>query len=324
MDAVETVASQPPPAFAPRAPFEVGELVAGHYIVRQLLGRGGMSVVYEADDTLLRRRVALKVVDDAADGGDLLLQEARALAAFRHPGLPAIYGVHAHRGMSFLVLERLFGVTLEQRLVGRGSIPVDEALTILISLADILAAIHASGVVHRDLKPGNVMLCAEERVVLLDFGIMLPRAAAAELARCGTPRYLAPEVILGTAEASRIHLVDVYALGVMAFEVVTGRPPFDAVGLVPLLEQHVMAPRPRADEGERAVPKELADVIDAMLARQAVDRPPAEAVAWELRSIAKRLDGARRAARRSGAYAAVDVAPSDSPEAWNQARSRRT
>jgi serine/threonine-protein kinase len=320
MDALATVASGPPPLPSTELPFAIGELVGGHYIVRRLLGRGGMSFVYEAEDTLLRRRVALKVVDDDGDGGDLLLVEARALAAFRHAGLPAIHGVHAHRGRSFLVLERLYGVTLEQRLLGHRAIPVDEGLAILIAVADILAMIHASGVVHRDLKPANVMLCADERVVLLDFGIMLPQVSGTEVARCGTPRYLAPEVILGMTDPRRVHLIDVYALGVIAFEILTGRPPFDAPGIVALLEQHVMTPVPRVDE----LPEALGELVHAMLAKDPVHRPTAEAVAWELRSIAKRLEGERRAARRSGAYAAVDVAPSDPPEAWNQARSRRT
>ena len=303
----------------PGTPFEIGDVVAGHYVIRRMLGRGGMSDVYEADDTLLRRRVAIKVIGDAALGPTLLLHEARALAAVRHAGLPAVYGIEMHRGWALLVLERLYGVTLEDRLLGRAPPSLDESLTILTALADVLAVVHAAGVAHRDLKPANVMLCPGERVVLLDFGIMIPEVAADELTRCGTPRYLAPEIIRGDVQPGRVHLVDIYAFGAMAFEMLAGRPPFEGRTIVALLEQHLIAPLPSLRERRPELPPRLATLVESALAKDPGERPPAmEAIAWELRSIARRLESDRRAARKSGAFARVDVAPSTPETSGNE------
>jgi serine/threonine-protein kinase len=273
----------------------VGECVSGYYHLHRLLGRGGMSYVFEAHDSLLSRKVAIKVADDAALGASMLVREAKALAAVRHSGLPAVYGLGVHHGWSYMVLERLFGVTLEQHLeIGSAhdKLPVAEAVAILTSIADVLAAVHRAGMAHRDLKPGNVMLCSGDRVVLLDFGIVLPEVEAKDMARCGTPRYLAPEIITGAVSPGSAHLVDVYAFGTMAFEMLVGRVPFVASTLVEQLEHHLRAAPPDLASLRADLPASLCTLIMSCLAKAPADRPAMETILWELRTLARRkIDG---------------------------------
>ncbi len=273
-------------------PFCVGERVSNYYQLRSLLGRGGMSYVFEADDTLLSRRVAIKVVDDPQLGAEMLVTEAKALAAVRHPGLPVVHGLGVHRGWTYLVLERLYGLSLETHLAPRGkprTLDLDEGLSILVSIADVLAAVHAAGLAHRDLKPGNVMLCQGGRVVLLDFGIVLPEVTARDLDRCGTPRYLAPELINGTVVPGKAHLVDTYALGAMAFEMFTGRPVFESSTLIRTLEHHLGTPPPALNELRPDMPRALSDLLHACLAKDPGARPAdMQSVGWELHGLRRR------------------------------------
>jgi serine/threonine protein kinase len=270
-------------------------MLGGGYRLTRLLAVGGMSHVYEADDALLSRRVAIKVVDDRELGTSMLVDEARALAAVRHPGLPAIHALGVHRGWTYLVLERLYGVDLETHLAGpRGGKRLDpsEALPILASLASVLSTVHAAGMAHRDLKPGNVMLCAESRVVLLDFGITVPLVAAGSVPRSGTPRYLAPEVIRSAVEPGRAHLVDVYAFGSVAFEMFAGRTPFVSEGVVEMLEHQLRTAPPDLAELRPDLPPALTALIGSCLAKDPAQRPgDMEVVAWELRSLWRKLVG---------------------------------
>jgi serine/threonine protein kinase len=272
-------------------PFEVGDRVSGYYHLRRILGRGGMAYVFEADDKLLSRRVAIKVVDDPQLGAEMLVREAIALSAVRHPGLPVVYGLGVHHGWTYLVLERLYGVTLEQHLdrSPERRLGVDEALPILVSLADVLAAVHAAGMAHRDLKPGNVVLAPAGRTVLLDFGIVLPEVSALEVERCGTPRYLAPEVINGTVVRGEAHLVDTYAFGTMAFEMLAGRVPFEANTLIELMEQHLSTPPPTLRQVRPGIPSALSDLVLGCMAKNPSDRPrDMQTILWELHSLRRR------------------------------------
>ena len=273
-------------------PFASGELLGGQYRVGAVIGRGGTSHVFEAEDVHLRRRVAIKVVTDPDAGASVLLHEARALAAIRHPGLPSIHGVATHGGWTYLALERLFGVSLEERLGPPGkqvALPVPETIRILTAIADVLGAVHDAGMAHHDLKPGNVMLCPRDRVVLVDFGIMVPEVEAGGRARCGTPRYLAPEAITGAVQPGRAHLIDTYAFGVMGFEMLAGAPPFQAPTIARLLEAHVHAPPPPLPPRCPAAPAALCALIGACLAKDPADRPPTmESILWDLRRLSRR------------------------------------
>ena len=270
-------------------------MLGGGYRLTRLLARGGMSWIYEAEDLLLSRRVAIKVVDDQELGTTMLVDEARSLAAVRHPGLPAIHALGVHRGWTYLVLERLYGVDLETHLIGvRGPkrLDQDEALPILTALASVLSIVHTAGMAHRDLKPGNVMLCAENRVVLLDFGITIPLVEAGHLPRSGTPRYLAPEVIRSAVEPERAHLVDVYAFGSLAFEMFAGRTPFVSDAVVEMLEHQLRTPPPDLAELRPDLPPSLTATIQSCLAKDPAERPgDMEQVGWELRSLWRKLVG---------------------------------
>ena len=273
-------------------PLEVGECVGDAFRLRRVLGTGGMSQVFEADDLRLARRVAVKVVDDPELAPSLFL-EAKALAAVRHPGLPVVHHVGIHRGWPYLVLERLFGINLEQHLEaphGTKQLDPAEALPILAALADVLAAVHGAGMAHRDLKPGNVMLCPRGRVVLLDFGIVVPEVDAASTPRCGTPRYLAPEAVRGDIVAGRAHLVDVYAFGAVMFEMFAGRPPFEAESMVQLLEHQLGTPPPELAVLRPDLPRHLPELVAGCLSKEPSERPgDMETIATDLRTTLRRL-----------------------------------
>lgn len=222
------------------APADDTALVAGasigpYRLVREI-GRGGMGVVFEAEDTRLHRRVALKAVSAAAhDAGDQRLrQEARAAAALVHPNIATIYALDDIDGRAYIASELLEGETLREVLT-RGPRPREEALVIAHALASALEAAHARGIVHRDLKPENVLRLADGRVKILDFGLARLEGDARRLAStsrltiqgliAGTPGYMAPEQLLGEDVDGR---TDQFALGVVLAEMASGRNPFDA------------------------------------------------------------------------------------------------
>ena len=215
----------------------------GPYEVLSLLGHGGMGRVYLARDTRLNRTVALKVlaVERAAhpEAQERLRREARAIASLNHPHICALYDFGTIEGADYLVMEHLEGETLEMRLT-RGPLGLEEALDRAIEVAEALDFAHRAGIVHRDLKPANVML-TRTGAKLLDFGIAVPQPDA-EIARrieesrltatgamLGTPRYMAPEQLDGREADAR---TDLFALGLLLFEMVTGQEAFEGEGAV--------------------------------------------------------------------------------------------
>ena len=201
----------------------------GSYVIDQELARGGMGVVYRAWDTRLERWVALKALSPALPAGlqarDRLHREARAAGKLSHESIATIYALEELNGDLFIVSEFVAGQTLRQRL-GEGRLPVREAVEILIGVARGLAAAHELGIVHRDLKPENVMLTSGGRVKVVDFGIASVGGTSG-LTRTGvilgTPGYMSPEQLTGQPADPRS---DVFALGVLLYEMVGGRPPF--------------------------------------------------------------------------------------------------
>jgi serine/threonine-protein kinase len=210
----------------------------GHFEILCVAGRGGMGEVWKALDTKLRREVALKSLpaEFARDADRLarLEREATALASLNHPGIAAIHSLEEHGDDRFLVLEFVDGQTLHELLLG-GPIPIERALEIALQIAEALEAAHEKGVIHRDLKPANVKLTSEERVKVLDFGLAknvgstrsggaTATALRTELgAIIGTPAYMSPEQARGE-EVRRQS--DIWSLGAMLYEMVTGRPAF--------------------------------------------------------------------------------------------------
>jgi len=209
----------------------------GRYAIKEKVGRGGMGTVYAALDTLLHRDVALKVLDargaDAADQRRLL-REAQLAARFEHERIARVYDVGEHDGFAFVAMEYVRGVTLRRWMKGR-VLTSSEIATVGIQIAEGLAELHNNGVVHRDLKPENVMLTVQGKVKLLDFGLALRsgrplRSSGGESGEvpslhrpAGTPGYMAPEQHAGKPATPRI---DIFALGVVLYELVAGKRPF--------------------------------------------------------------------------------------------------
>jgi serine/threonine-protein kinase len=198
-----------------------------------LLGRGGMGVVYRAVDLELGRQVALKLLAPHLGGDpreeERFLEEARAAAALDHPNIGMVLEIGEHQGRRFLAMPLYDGETLEQRLARvdeHGPLSIPEVLALASQLAAALAAAHAAGVIHRDLKPGNVLLTRESRLKLLDFGLARRRDAARLTeggALVGTAAYMAPEQLRGEELDAR---TDLWAFGAVLYEALTGRPPF--------------------------------------------------------------------------------------------------
>jgi serine/threonine protein kinase len=258
------------------------------YEIQSLIGRGGMGEVYRAIDTRLHRPVALKVLrtdKDAsatvteAGGVARLLREARAAAALNHANSVAIYELGEAEGIAYIAMELVSGVTL-RRYNGDSSVSLDTKVSWLVDAARALWAAHKAGLVHRDVKPGNIMVSEEGVVKVLDFGLAKPVALQAKPGEfqtlmgqvLGTPRYMAPEQLEGSpADAS----ADQYAFGLTAYELVTG---VYAGGPLAGIAQPVHERTPSA-------PRELGQAIARMMARQPRDRfPTMEAAAHALRT----------------------------------------
>jgi serine/threonine-protein kinase len=221
-----------------------------------------MGRVFLGSDPRLRRKVALKCVMRSLPGGERRLQilhEARAAAGIMHPNVATIHDVVEHDGRAFIVMEYVEGESLAARLK-RERLPIGRAVAIGRQLASALAAAHACGVVHRDLKPGNVHFATDGSVKVLDFGIA--NAPTAHGPQPGTPPYMSPEQLLGQGVDERS---DIYSLGVVLFEMATGRRPHLETEAGELVAA-VVHGAPRADAIDPRVPKPLADIIAMALA----------------------------------------------------------
>jgi serine/threonine protein kinase len=284
-------ADREPSLEAIELPWRAGDIVEDQFVIRKQLGHGGMSTVWDAYDKLFQRAVALKTTHDREISTRLVTDEARALAAVRHPGLPIAHSIGRQHGWMYLVLERLYGVTVEHVMLhperAGTRMSVVEALRILVGVAEVLSAVHAAGMVHHDVKPSNVMLCAGGRVVLLDFGIMIAEVDAAATMASGTPRYLAPEIVLESLRPGQAHLLDIYALGVMAFELLADQPPFHADRVEDLMHMHICDRPPDLLALRPEMPVALVDLIDSCLSKSPADRPAIDQVLWGLRACGR-------------------------------------
>ena len=270
--------------------FAIGEVVSDTYEIRQRLGEGGMGQVFEAHDRSLNRRVALKAAWRHVD--PLSIQkEAQALAALRHTSMITVYALGRHRDIAYVVMERIFGESLEKYLARRsvrGSpLTIPEALEILIGIADGLAVVHAAGMAHRDVKPANVMIAPGDRVVLMDFGIFQPEIDKTKHRLVtGSPQYIAPETIENKIAPGAAFLVDVYAFGIVLFELLSGQVPFDSENVMRILHLHRTATPPPLEELRPDAPPKLCALARDLLAKDPKDRPASMlAVRGELQTI---------------------------------------
>ena len=294
----------------------VGRRIGPYHVTREL-GRGGMGIVYVAEDTRLDRLVALKALAPHAHAGSearaRLRREARAAAALAHPGIATIYALEEDGDELFLVSELIQGRTLRE-LIASGPLGLAQLVSIGIDLAMAVAAAHAIGIVHRDLKPENVILTDTGTIKVLDFGLaraagpfghaMTPTITRSG-ALVGTPAYMAPEQIRGLPVDAR---GDVFAIGVMLFELGTGQHPFGAESVGETLHRILSAPPPSIPVcGGSATP--LDDLLARCLEKDPSQRPDdAAALAAGLQGVADELGMSTRL--RSGPAAATSPARS--------------
>ena len=208
-----------------------GKVLNERYLVGPRIASGGMAVVYEGTDTRLERRVALKVMHTGMASDPVFVEsfvrEARSAAALSHPNIVAVHDQGTDSGEIYLVMEFVTGSTLRDLLRARGRLSVNEALDVLEPVLDALSAAHAAGLAHRDVKPENILITSDGRIKVADFGLARAVSGATQATRgvvIGTVAYLAPEQVQGGSGNERS---DVYSAGVLLFEMLTGKPPYD-------------------------------------------------------------------------------------------------
>jgi len=239
------------------------------YEILTELGRGGMGVVYKARDTRLERDVAIKVLRTTSpEEVSRLQQEAKAAATLNHPGIVTIFDFEAGFDGYFITMEYVPGETLDDLIRSQPDRIRENLLRILARLADAMAYAHNHHVIHRDLKPGNILLTPLQEVKILDFGIAarLDASDSATLTVCGTPYYMAPEQIRGDPPSPA---TDVYAFGATSFHLATGRPPFKEGNVI---DAHLNQPPPSPEQFNPALPNGLADIILRCLEKDTASR----------------------------------------------------
>lgn len=261
----------------------VGRVFGGRFRILRPLARGGMGVVYLAEQIQLRRTVVFKVLpyELAADEKAVFRfeREAHGLSALEHPNIVGVYDYGFDQGVAYIVMEYVDGETLAARLKSVGKMPFSMFVTVAMQTLEALAAAHEHGIIHRDIKPSNIMLCSRygrhDVVKVLDFGLARELSSSHDVTQgrlVGTISYLAPEVITGERATERS---DVYALGVMFYQLVSGVRPFQGADEMSILYQHVNAPPARLEDLDLAgeIPIEVIDAIHMCLAKNPEDRP---------------------------------------------------
>jgi eukaryotic-like serine/threonine-protein kinase len=256
----------------------IGETLSGRYRIERLLGRGGMSAVWLAWDGELEREVAVKILHsrrlESADAVERFEREARTLASLAHPGIVTVIDRGEEDGRPFIVFEYVRGPDLRTRIAERGGLEPAEAYAVCSQVADALAYAHDQGVIHRDVKPHNVLLAEDGTAKLTDFGIarVIEAPSLTSTGRVlGTGEYLAPEQAAGEGLDER---ADVYALGVMLFHCLTGETPYQGEGFVDLAAQHMRAPIPSVRTRRPDLPEDVDAVVGRALAKRVDDRYP--------------------------------------------------
>lgn len=268
-----------------------------HYRILKPLGEGAMGVVYLAEDTRLQRQVALKLLQPelAGDAKALrrFIREARTLAAVQHPHVVTIYEVGTAEGVTYLAMQLLRGQTLEDFLRKQPILTSAQLLRVLRELARGLAAIHERGLVHRDIKPGNLWLEAPHgKLVILDFGLALSTARASALsgpnAVVGTPQFMSPEQARGQPIDAR---ADLFSMGVVAYLMATGRHPFARDDVMAQLIALLTADPVPVRQVNPEIPPALAELVHQLLAKSPTDRPASAGVVVQ---CLREMDGERR------------------------------
>ncbi len=252
-----------------------GQLIAGRYLIKSFVASGGMASVYRAQDQVLEREVALKVIHPhlATDKSfvEKFRREAKMAASLSHPNLVNVFDQGTDNQIIFLVMEFVPGINLRDALNDFGALTADRALEILEPLTSGLAAAHSAGILHRDLKPENVFLSDSGSVKLGDFGLAREISSHTQTGSVvGTAAYLSPELVVrGQADARS----DVYSLGVMAFEMLTGKQPYSGDQALQIAYQHANSNIPAPSSLNPEVPELLDEIVLWATARNPNDRP---------------------------------------------------
>ncbi|WP_230688695.1 serine/threonine-protein kinase [Micromonospora sp. WMMC415] len=247
------------------------------------IGRGGMGQVWGGFDERLDRPVAIKFLrqlevpeDEREIAVKRFRREARATARLDHPGVPTVHDLGEHGEDLYLVMQLIRGVVLADHIAEQEQLPVSEAASIAAQICSVLAAAHAASLVHRDLKPQNLMITPSGAVKVLDFGVaaLVGPAEASRLtatgSTLGTPAYIAPEQATGGPVGPA---ADLYALGCILFEMIAGQPPYEAANAPDMLRRHLRSPIPITTEYRSDVPDDLAHLVFCLLAKEPLERP---------------------------------------------------
>ncbi len=255
----------------------LGRLIGGRYEVTRHIAGGGMATVYQGRDTILDRVVAIKVMDQQLGKNDEFIErfilEAKATGRLSHPNIVSVYDVGEEQGLYYMVMEFVEGVTLKDHIINNGYLTAKEAVEICSQICDGLAHAHNQGIIHRDIKPHNILCTPDGRYKLTDFGIARFVEAASHLTKTGTVmgsvHYFSPE----QASGQKISFTsDIYSLGVVLFEMLTGTVPFDAKEHVhvAIMHLHDAVPDPRLVQED--LPTSLTEVLFQALAKQPEER----------------------------------------------------
>lgn len=271
-----------------------GDRLGEHYRLERVLGQGAMGTVMLAHDEQLDRHVAIKFLDldlDDSERTTLFRDEARSMARVRHPNVVQIFNFGEHRATPYFIMEYVPGHSLS-----RADTPsIEAAVSVLEQVCLGLHAIHEVGAVHNDIKPANILVGPGQRVFVTDLGLAtaMERPTSALI---GTPAYIAPEVARGeTLDPALAHRRDIYALTLVAYELLVGRRPFEAKGLQGMLAQHAYQSPPRASAVREDLPSAFDDLLAHGLAKDPRQRiPSADRFRRELLEVSRRLGQAAR------------------------------
>lgn len=257
---------------------QTGSVLDGKFEIVECIASGGMGEVYRGVDLDLSRSVAIKVLTKPSDEfTERFIREAKSMAALDHPNIVPIYGIGTHQGFHYFVMKFVVGQTLEhvlkrQRLELEPSFEIAQIVDIVCDTFKALDHAHRRGILHRDIKPGNIMLNANDSPILMDFGIV-KRLEDSHTTQTGvifgTPQYMSPEQAMGKGQTPA---TDVYSVGVITFEMLTGRLPFIADSVYSMLLAHVNRPVPDIRSINPLVPIWLAEVVQRMLDKKPENR----------------------------------------------------
>ncbi|AHG91672.1 protein kinase [Gemmatirosa kalamazoonensis] len=303
--------------------------LAGRYDVERELGRGGMATVFLAREPRHDREVAIKVLHPelaATLGGDRFEREIRLAAKLQHPHILGLYDSGVAEGLLYYVMPFVRGESLRDRLAREGQLPVDEAIQITLEVADALGHAHDHGIIHRDVKPENILL-ANGHALVADFGIAraLSEADSHKLTQTGmavgTPVYMAPEQSMGEKVGPQ---ADIYSLACVLFELLAGEPPFAGKNATAIMARHAMEPPRSVRVVRSAVPEEVEEAIFAALEKSPADRPKSAAAFAQLLGAAPGSTATMRvrgytATRRLPSNPYITTAPPAAPVArWRR------